>query len=472
MDFFRKMSTPAMLSKIAKEVKETTVERVVKRGGIGNKTTKRGRSETLIDEIHKAVNNRHLAGCVSAEWGCLMAYVEEVLERKNAKEIIDTMNEIIRALYFKPNVLATKLSEFSKLMQERFPDSEIATHAKKVLHMNMDAAITRKKDYSAKIYKQLANQKQIVDSDVLQVINDLRYQKDLWSLTVCVALACGSRLIEIIRVSTYKKADNPYYVRVEGVAKDRADPEDGKGDNKRIIVKPIVGGIVSDELIAMVEAIRKEIEERYHPDERELSRKELTNLVNAQVNKKVREVMGEGYVFHDLRSIYAQLAWPAFGQAGQSQTYFFSQVLGHQEGSLIGYQKYFMRQKLKEDDPNLVAKINNIEAELQSIKKYKDGLINTIHHATKIQTESQKRTHFINPKGEIVEIEKQVRRRDKNKEARLKRLQESAEKLAENGIDITARNLLKLGYGSRIVNEWNKSEQARLLKEKARTSAK
>ena len=28
MDFFRKMSTPAMLAKIAKEVKETTVERV------------------------------------------------------------------------------------------------------------------------------------------------------------------------------------------------------------------------------------------------------------------------------------------------------------------------------------------------------------------------------------------------------------------------------------------------------------
>ena len=49
--------------------------------------------------------------------------------------------------------------------------------------------------------------------------------------------------------------------------------------------------------------------------------------------------------------------------------------------------------------------------------------------------------------------------RDGNKEARMARLEATAKSLEEKGITTTARNLLRLGFGSRIVNEWKKKNK-------------
>jgi hypothetical protein len=67
----------------------------------------------------------------------------------------------------------------------------------------------------------MQNQRQLIDSDILKLINDLRFAEDWISLIVCVGLAVGSRLIEILRVTTYQPVENPIYIRVEGVAKDK-----------------------------------------------------------------------------------------------------------------------------------------------------------------------------------------------------------------------------------------------------------
>jgi hypothetical protein len=148
--------------------------------------------------IHKAAGGRHLEGCVSAEAGCLMALMFEFMDEKNAVEIINAVNKIIRALYDKPNVLAQKLSDFSMSIQKEFPDSKVAGYAKEVLHLGADAATTRKKNYSAKIYYDLGNQKQLLDSDIIKHINELRYSQDWTDKIVCVGLSIGSRLIEIV----------------------------------------------------------------------------------------------------------------------------------------------------------------------------------------------------------------------------------------------------------------------------------
>jgi hypothetical protein len=50
MEFFRNMSTPEMLKKIRQEVKETTEETIVQRGGVPRQTTRRGRSKLLLDD--------------------------------------------------------------------------------------------------------------------------------------------------------------------------------------------------------------------------------------------------------------------------------------------------------------------------------------------------------------------------------------------------------------------------------------
>ena len=138
--------------------------------------------------------------------------MKEVITEDNAIELIDALKKILVALYDKPNVLAMMLSDFNQEIQSQFPEGKISEHAKDVLRLGQEAAAVRKKNYSAKIYQQLGNQRQILDTDVLRIINELRYQPDWVSLCVCVALAVGSRLIEILRVSTYVEVENPLYI--------------------------------------------------------------------------------------------------------------------------------------------------------------------------------------------------------------------------------------------------------------------
>ena len=217
------------------------------------------------------------------------------------------------------------------------------------------------------------------------------------------------------------------------------------------------------ELIDMVNSIRDQLNDRYNLDERHLTRKQLTGLVDAKLNVKVREVLGEGYVFHDCRSLYAHMAWAQYGnQEGQSQTYFFSQVLGHHENSLnvsLGTQKFAIKRQIKQDDPDLVSKITTLQEEVRGIQKLKDSLSQTLAHAKAIHRPNISTESFLNNKGEVVEIKKQARVRDGNKEARMARLEATAKSLEEKGITTTARNLLRLGFGSRIVNEWKKKNK-------------
>lgn len=460
MEFFRKMSQPAMLEAIQREVRATTKNTTVRRGGIAQKTTRRGRSRLLLAEIHKAAGDKHLPGCVSAEAGCLRALMHEVMDEKNAFEIIDAVYKIIQALYDKPNVLSQMLSDFSVSIQREYPDSKISEYAKRVLHLSDDEKTAKKKNYTAKIYHDLGNQRQLLDTDILKHINVLRYSEKWIDLIVCVGLSIGSRLIEIIdpRVSSFSPAENPLYVRVEGVAKDRNAKEGKIGpENKRTFIKPIIGGLIASELIDLINKIRQEVIQRYDPIERKLSRRDLTNLIDARVNKKIREVLGEGYTFHATRGIYAAIAWEQYRQEGQSQTWFFSQVLGHQENSLqvsLGYQKFAVRRSIKPDDPDLAAKVTTLQEQLHGIAKLKESVNQTISHAQSIKPAE---VFLKNKDGKLIAMKRQPHFRNGDHWARFARIQEAALDLIKNGINPTCRNLSKLGFGSSIINEWKKT---------------
>ena len=113
---------------------------------------------------------------------------------------------------------------------------------------------------------------------------------------------------------------------------------------------------MSDELIRMVDSIREQVSTQFDvslgPEYkgRELTRREITGLVDRKANLKMREMFGEGYVLHDARAIYAQLAYIQFAPPSISQTYYYSQVLGHAENSLttaLSYQKFAIEKNCK-----------------------------------------------------------------------------------------------------------------------------
>ena len=139
--------------------------------------------------------------------------------------------------------------------------------------------------------------------------------------------------------------------------------------------------MLSEELIDVVISLRQQLETHYKidlkegegpEDAKEMTVQKLVSLVDPRANKLIRGLFGEDYTFHATRAIYAQMAWISYAPPGMSQTSFYSQVLGHKEGSLttaLSYQTFSIRRTLKEDDANLLAKITDLDMELQQVKK-------------------------------------------------------------------------------------------------------
>ena len=114
--------------------------------------------------------------------------------------------------------------------------------------------------------------RELTDTKVLEVINQLRTEKDYISQICLVGLCAGSRISEITLLSSFEETENnPRYIEVVGVAKDRQAPRGGDGvDEKsasaeRRITKPIIL-LLSDELIEVVLSLRTQLENKYDVD--------------------------------------------------------------------------------------------------------------------------------------------------------------------------------------------------------------
>ena len=454
--FFAEMSTPANLKKIRREVEEKTQE--VKRTYRGNpvETTRRGQSQFVLDGIHEILGDH--PDCRNAEGPCLNVLVREHMNKKNAVKIIKALELLLPALYAKPNVLAQEFSAISKTIQNKFRETDIAEKAKKRLRLSKEASLLRHKNYQARVYQANVKQRELKDSEVLGIINKLSFEKDWVSLTVCVGLAVGSRLIEILLMSRYERAEeNPHYIKVEGVAK-------GRGD-ERSITKPIVGGLRSDDIIAMVDEIRIQVSVAYDVDlgtgegKRDLTRAELTGLADKKVNDKVREVFDPTYVFHDTRGIYAELAWMQYAPEGMSKTAFFANVLGHKEESLttaLSYQKFAVKRKLPEVSADIFSRVTTLEAQLTEVAKRAKTQRDEKKEEDDLWADTENQVTLLDMNGNPKTYRKQPRIRDKDSAARMQRLIDMVVKLKEDNVKTTHFHLRKLGFGGAVINKWSK----------------
>lgn len=489
-DLFATLSEEESLSLIRKEVKKTSKEVTVKRKGVNVKETRRGRSQTVMDGIHGILDSKHTLDCRNAEFPCLLELVEEYMPERVGKQVIDALAVIIPALYPKVNTQASHLSDFSKVIAEKFPD--LKTYAKAKLHISKEASLQRRANYTALVAARNKNQELLSDTRVLEVISELRKATDYISQICLVGLCSGSRLVEILLVSTYEQGENPHWLKVIGVAKDPNDPQtdakdDEAEDNKREVIKPVIGFLDADDIRQLVTSIRQKLEEQYNYDlgqnigKRKVTRRKITSLLDARCNKRVKMLFGQRFVFHSLRGLYASMAWAQFNPQGISLTAYTSKILGHLESSMataLSYQTIAVQQSLRQDDPQLTAKINNLQAEFDGWKESFEGEKKTVRPplpemvkaASGGTAGTPKEIQFYKKKpGEkakelVLSIKKEPRKKDGPME-KLLRVKQAAEKLQQNGAPLSYANLQKLGFGKRIVGDFFRLKKAEAQKE-------
>lgn len=164
-----------------------------------------------------------------------------------------------------------------------------------------------------------------------------------------------------------------------------------------------------------------------------------------KVNILVRATFGPRYTVHVLRSLYAHLAYEDFGKGHlESQTAFFSRILGHKENSLttaLSYQKFSLQRDLEPRDPSLPAQLANLKVELRA------ELLQELKPQAQAQPQPQPLATVPQPLQLV--IQKQPRKRDKdvNKLARMWTL---ARELTAQNIRVSNNEMRRRGFGSRI----------------------
>lgn len=451
-DFFKFLGDEKNLQAIHKEVEEATKATERKHRGVATPSHRRGQSQLVLDKIHELLGDDH-EECRNAEGPCLNVIVRKYMTKKNASLIIDTLEVLLPNLYFNRNTLSVEFSKLVNTISNKFPGSDIEKEAQNRLHLEQQAAKLRRRDYEAQVYRVNNNLRPMLDTQVLEVINKLQYSEDWPSLTLCVGLAVGSRLNEILMTSAYERAEHRNWITVRGVSK-------AKRGEEKLIVKPIVGGIDVDDIISMVGEIRSQFGEVHDIDlgtgvgDRKVDRKKVTSLASKSVNDKIREEFGPEYLFHDSRALYAELAFAQFAPTSMSKAAFFSNVLGHREESLttaLSYQKFALKRKLPEGSADILSRMTTLEAEMRALKKLKQEVKNNFAQAPN-------QVSFLSLDGNVVTYNKQPHIRDKDDVARMNRLISMVIRLTDDNVKTTHANLSKLGFGSRIINMWSKGQ--------------
>lgn len=454
-------------------------------------------SETVLEGIRSIAGDE--INCKKSEQKCFpelisWGFTDSKEDARVALEAIPLISELYREALFLQGTGNTQKQAFTdvkKPFDRIFRDyPNVLQAASEYLKTNPVLKRLLQANYEKQVYEKNIAQKEITDTFVLAKINELKNSTDWRKLMIAVGLAVGSRSIEILRRSMYTTATNPKYITVVGVAKehnqnigDRAlieskadwqqfvtddyniklpnvDSKNGEEVIQRKLTKPVVGMLAVD-VIDLIAKIRQMVSEDkniylgYDPlgnNTKGKMRKtnvEITNLCNASLNEAMKQYFVDGYTYHYTRAIYAEMAWVAFAPPNMSKTAFFSQVLGHKEQSLttaLSYQKFAVRRKLQEDDPDLIAKITELQEEFNVFKKriiQKPGFQDIPIPSAVVYLYDQNK--------EVVEISKVPWT---GKESRAEQLKKTVESLKEKKILPSYNNLRKLGFGTNLIFRW------------------
>jgi hypothetical protein len=372
----------------------------------------------------------------TTELSVVYTILDQCTLEDTVRYILIYLKQLIEALYHNVSSRNQIFCRTRKRINQRF--GSIRYEVKRVLHISLPESEMLRLRYNAQVYETNVNQKDIADKKVVQVIQDMRSSPDWVNLMIVVALSVGSRMIEIVRVSNFELTEHPKLIRIVGVAKQK------ETDMPKVITKPVIG-LRAKNVIDIVSFIRRTLSRTrvwglgVNPDGTYTygdykTNQEISSTISVPLQKKVRELFGENFSFHKLRSVYAELAWKRqYKHLTMSKTAYYSYVLGHKPTSLttaLSYQRF----DIKEDVKSEVAVPDPV-------------LMDTVD------------VTFQDEFGNEFKVEPNPRRNYESEEKRLDRIRRQAATLILHGLKPTHTNLRKLRNGNDLISKLKEEEK-------------
>lgn len=196
------------------------------------------------------------------------------------EDAMKQLNIILRAIFINDNTFMKSIVAFRKPLQS-LQDPEIYRQSTYLLGPGREASLARREEYKEAVHQRnidRASLTPIYASQVNEIIEFLKKSHNVYDMILLAELACGSRMIEVLKTSTYKAVDDPNQILIVGLAKQ------GNMGLHNSITRNLVG-LDSSELIKLIKKIRV-----LKAGILSRSNIEISSSISAPLNKRFKEL--------------------------------------------------------------------------------------------------------------------------------------------------------------------------------------
>lgn len=360
-------------------------------------------------------------------------------------DVYAALDRIIKVLYPLENTSEAIFTQFRKPIRDKYGDSsEIYKQSIYKMGVSKERSIQRKEEYQNKVMEKGLNRqdlKPFYDDEIYNAIDQGSNSTNPIENIIAVMLTTGSRLIEVLKVSTFNETDKPNFIKITGIAKDKAR----KGYENKVIIRPLIR-LTAKEIVELVKKIRDQL--NVAGDNNAVS-----DRYNSQVNRIVKKIFpDQSPTSHKLRYIAANMAYILYGKGGTANIY-IQGFLGHESGETSRtYQSINVQLRKEVSAPRIdtQARLNNLEHEITKNEKDHKQIKQEIAHienpaVVEKAIELPLYPNCVNPRGKTT------------KAAKFELLGKLKQLAATDGRTISTRQLKsQYHYGSNLITEFNK----------------
>jgi hypothetical protein len=312
-----------------------------------------------------------------------------------------------------------------------------------LLQFSREKWLLNRKEYNVKVAQKNADKLIMSDKMYYSVMDNIQLTSPNWAdLAICCEMACGSRIVEILDMSTFEAWPDAgeNWIKATGIAKQENKPKDMV---RKYVIKPLIH-ISTDVFLNMIKSIREQLAEA----RKKYTSYELSQSKNSTINRRIKHWFKDyGFVdqlsTHDMRKGYGSLSYQLYAnQETTSMNSWLSNVLAHSKDSLgvsLSYSTMTITTSPK----------------VETITTTQDDCIKSLtERMGKLEIALNKEKD----KQPIRDIPVNPRIRDGKV---YNRLLHSVSVMKKKGVEVNKKNLKDLKYGTKVIGRYFKEHETK-----------
>ena len=432
-----------------------------------NKTPPRFKVSKIMDDLCDAYfrdldlqedgRNHVSANSLLAAWTFAIQNGPNQANLAKFKRLFGLLQPFLELFYPNRRSLATYAVEWRKPIKEKYgTKSEVYKQSIYILGISQEESIKMKEDYKESVREKVRGrgEPQFTMQQVYDAIDLTANSTDPIDNIIAIMLACGSRMVEVLKISDYsvpKSSSSSEDVKVEQIkiyklAKLRGanDDETAEGIDYVTVIRPLLR-ISADQLVGLVENVRSAY------DFQAMSNKTATQKVNAAVNKVMKTLFSIPITGHKCRYLWASLAWQLYGKSVPQAEWVREMYRHASADTTLAYLAYEVAIPKFHVPEELRARVGGLEVDTVNLKEEQKQLKEEVKNVEQELNKQITEASLVDLRFPELANTKRLRL---SSAAKLERLRKLDQKYHDVGVRMTQKMAKKYNYGSSVISTY------------------